>query len=303
LSTDFFAHLRNSASYRSFRSEMRVEAVLRKLGWKTKHSPDYIDLREEKHREIDVTASRSWDRTRKSVQHVAHLHLVIECKGIHKEALLLAKMDRSKKADQLYHHWLGLDDDNLRDAIGNVVQQAGFDAAKVLRRFEKIAYPGGQTAVGPLLVNAPPASVRASAIREATREESDESLIRKATLQVFSAVMGSVAEVRDESLRLLHDDLQERQPVDRLEYVLNRMQSAATEVYLFHPIVVVDTKLVAVNHAGKLAEVNWARLQRGRIVSTERRWLDVVSSEHFDSYANELTAWYSRVLGRIAEAV
>ena len=280
---------------------MRVEEVLSRLGWTTQHSPDYIDLREEKDREIDVTASRSWRRDRKSGLHVAHLHLVIECKGIHKEALLLAKMmDRAEEADRLYHHWLGLDDDDLRNAIGTVAQDAGFDAVKLLRRFESLAYPQGRAVVYPLLVNAPPAPIRASAIREAERE-AEESLIRKATLQLYSAVQGTVTSVRDASLRQLHDDLQQRESVDRLDYALARVQSAATSVYLFHPIVVVDTKLVTVDHEGELAIVEWGRIERGRVASYERRWLDVVSSEHFEEYAKQLTAWYSRVLGRIAE--
>ncbi|HEX7190106.1 MAG TPA: hypothetical protein VF381_00915, partial [Thermoanaerobaculia bacterium] len=130
MGTDFFAHLRNSKSYRSFRSEMRVQDVLVRLGWKTQHSPDYIDVRETKEREIDVLVTRSWRRERKGKFHIAHLDLVIECKGIHDEALLLAKMDRPKETDQLYHHWLGLDDDDLRNAIGTVASDAGFDAIK-----------------------------------------------------------------------------------------------------------------------------------------------------------------------------
>jgi hypothetical protein len=300
LTADFFAHLRNSKSYRSFRSEMRVEDVLGRLGWKTRHSPDYTDVREEKDREIDVTATRSWQRERKNGLHVAHLHLVIECKGIHKETLLMAKLDRPKEADRLYHHWLGLDDDDLRNAIGTVAKEAGFDAVKLLRRFESLAYPQGRAVVYPLLVNAPPAPIRASAIRDAERA-AEESLIRKATLQLYSALNGTVASVRDESLRQLHDDLQQREGVDRMDYALEQIQSAATSVYLFHPIVVVDTKLVTVDHEGELAIVEWGRLERSRIASYDRRWLDVVSSEHFEAYAKKLTAWYSRVLGRIAE--
>ena len=90
--SDFFAHVRNSKSYRSFRSEMRVEDVLGQLGWNTQHSPDYLDVREEKDRETDATAMRSWRRERKGRLHVVHLNLIVECKGIHKETLLLAKM-------------------------------------------------------------------------------------------------------------------------------------------------------------------------------------------------------------------
>ena len=169
-----------------------------RLGWTTQHSPDYIDVREKKDREIDVTASRSWRRERKSGLHVAHLHLVIECKGIHKEALLLAKMmDRHEEADRLYHHWLGLDDDDLRNAIGTVAQDAGFDAEKVLRPLRIACVSAGTGVVYPLLVNAPPAPIRASAIREAERDE-EESLIRKAMLQLHSAVQGTVTSVRDD---------------------------------------------------------------------------------------------------------
>lgn len=279
---------------------MRVEDVLERLGWKTRHSPDYIDVRELKEREIDAAATRSWRRERKGELHVAHLNLVIECKGIHQETLLLAKMKRPAEADRLYHHWLGLDDDDLRNAIGTAAQDAGFDAAKVLRRFEEMAYPRGRAVVYPLLVNAPRAPIRASAIGEAERDE-EQSLIRKAMLQLFSALQGTVATIRDESLRQLHDDLQQRKTPSRLDYALEQIESAATSVYLFHPIVVVDTKLVTVDHEGELAVVEWARVERARMASYDRRWLDVVSSEHFEKYAAQLTNWYSRSLGRIAE--
>jgi hypothetical protein len=302
LSTDFFEHVRNSKRYRSYRSEMRVEDVLERLGWKTRHSPDYIDVREKKDREMDALATRSWRRERKSGPHIAHLNLVIECKGIHKETLLLAKMKRGGEADRLYHHWLGLDDDDLRNAIGTVAAEAGFDAKKVLLRFEGMAYPQGRAVVYPLLVNAPRAPIRASAIGEAERDE-EESLIRKAMLQLHSAVQGTVATIRDESLSQLHDDLQQRQDVDRLDYALEQIQSAATSVHLFHPIVVVDTKLVTVDHKGELAIVEWGRIERARMASYDRRWLDVVGAEHFEKYAKQLTAWYSRILGRIAEPV
>jgi hypothetical protein len=281
---------------------MRVEDVLEELGWKTRHSPDYIDVRETKDRETDVLATRSWRRERKGESHVAHLSLLIECKGIHTEALLLAKMKRAEEADRLYHHWLGLDDDDLRNAIGTIAGEAGFDAKKVLLRFEAMAYPQGRAVVYPLLVNAPRASIRASAIREAERDKED-SQIRKAMLQLFSALHGTSASVRDDSLRQLDDDLKQRTADDRLDYALEQIQSAATSVYLFHPIVVVDTKLVTVDHEGELAIVEWSRIERARVASTDRRWLDVVSSEHFEKYATQLTAWYSRILGRIAEPV
>lgn len=276
---------------------MRVQSVLEKLGWRTQHSPDYTDPREQKSREMDVAATRSWQRVRKDTTQIVHLGLVIECKGI-RDTLLLARTE-STNVDRLYNHWLGLDDDELRDAIGNIVAGAGFDAAKVLRRFEPIVYPRGRAAVMPLLVNAPPARVRASAVREATRER-DSSLIRKATLQVFSSLHGTIAEERDAALRQLQDDLKGRENFDRLDYVLERLRSAVSTVFLFHPVIVVDTKLVAIDSEGEMEVVNWARLDRGRMFSHERQWFDVVSGEHFEAYAAELTAWYSRVFDRIA---
>ncbi|HEY2321520.1 MAG TPA: hypothetical protein VGJ82_01540 [Thermoanaerobaculia bacterium] len=279
-----------------------MEDVLGRLGWKTQHSPEYLDTREKKDRETDATAIRSWRRERKGRLHVVHLNLIVECKGIHKETLLMAKMKRPAEADRLYHHWLGLDDDELRNAIGTIAKDAGLDAIKVLRRFEEMAYPQGRAVIYPLLVNAPRAPIRASAIREAERDE-DESLIRKAMLQLYSAVQGTVGDVRDDALRQLHDDLQQRNDFDRLDYALERIDFAATSVHLFHPIVVVDTKLVTVDHDGELEIVEWGRIERARVASYERRWFDVVSSEHFEKYAKQLTAWYSRTLGRVAEPV
>ena len=280
---------------------MRVQSVLERLGWRTQHSPDYTDPREQKSREMDVAATRSWKRVRKSDIQFVRLHLIVECKGIRKDTLLLAQTESPDALDGLYNHWLGLDDDELRDALGNIVAAAGFDAAKVMQRFESLAYPRGRAAVMPLLVNAPPARVRASAVREAQRD-AESSLIRKATLQLFSALHGTIAEERDAALRELRDELllRRRGVDDRPGYAVDRLQAAASTVLLFHPIVVVDTQLVAMDADGELSVVEWARLDRGRIASYERQWFDVVSGEHFDAYAAELTAWYSRVFDRMA---
>ena len=88
---------------------------------------------------------------------------------------------------------------------------------------------------------------------------------------------------------------------DRLGYAVDLLQAAASTVLLFHPIVVVDTQLVAIDADGELSVVEWARLDRGRIASYERQWFDVVNAEHFERYTAELTAWYSRIFDRMAK--
>ena len=111
------------------------------------------------------------------------------------------------------------------------------------------------------------------------------------------------ARLRPDERRILMTPMSTGVESPRLDYALERIEFAATSVHLFHPIVVVDTKLVTVDHEGELAIVEWARIERARIASYERRWFDVVSSEHFEKYAKQLTAWYSRTLGRVAEPV
>jgi len=285
--------LRDSPGYISLRHEMRVRSILEKQGWRATHGPYYTDPREGKERELDVSATRVWT-TKRELR--AHVTLLVECKSPRKPpAQLLAKQRDVRTPDPLYYHWLGLDDDNLRGEIRDIVHAARFDERKVMSGFESALYPRGAAIVKRLLVNAPKAPCRASATREPDREDSGATW--DATQQVFAAMNGTIAVETDAELEEIRDGLSLRKSPadDTIDYAARVLRMAASDVLLFHPIVSIESPLMLVNESGELTKVPWCRVERARVLGVDRQWIDVVSADAFKDYAATITAWYERV--------
>jgi hypothetical protein len=293
LSTD---NLLKSNGYLSLRHEMRVRDILTRLGWRATHGGYYTDPREKKERELDVSAVRSW-RDRKG--HIVHLTLLIECKAA--QHAMLADLPRKVSIDGLYYQWLGEDDDWMRAAIAKAVQDTGFDVRRVMERFESKVYPGGLAAVKRLLIDAPKSPCRASS----TRDAKDDDDVWDAAQQVFSAMFGTIETESAALIQQLRDDLRFRDSPedDTTDYAVSAALAAASSVILFHPIVSIAAPLKLVDASGEITDVPWCRIERARVFGWERQWLDLVNLERFEKYAQQLTSWYDRVLGRICEPI
>ena len=66
------------------------------------------------------------------------------------------------------------------------------------------------------------------------------------------------------------------------------------EVYIFHPIVVIDSMLWKAE-SSELEQLKWCRL-RFAISGGSDWWSDVVQEDHFASYAAEVTEHYTHCL-------
>ena len=258
---------------------MRVRSILERHGWRATHGPYYNDPIEAKPRELDVTATRSWN-TKRGI--TVNLVLLVECKSAAKAAQLFAEQSNRGIADPLYYHWLALDEDRSRNAIGRIVADA-----KLMSRFHAAAYPRERAIVTPLLVNAPKAKHRASASRQASGKEG--GALWDATQKVFAALYGTTVTEFDLALKQIEEDFRDAPSLDVLAQAIQNL-------ILFHPIVSIESPLVLVDESGKTSDVDWCRVERGRVFGVERQWVDVVNADAFEDYANLLTSWYERVL-------
>jgi len=262
---------------------MRVRSILERHGWRATHGPYYTDPIEAKPRELDVSATRSWN-TKRGI--TANLVLLVECKSAAKAAQLFAEQSNRGISDPLYYHWLALDEDRARNAIGKIVGDA-----KVMSRFHAAAYPRERAIVTPLLANAPKAKHRASASRQPSGNEGGP--LWDATQKVFAALYGTIITEFDLALKQIEEDLQVR---DSPAFADKVLAQAIQSLILFHPIVSIESPLVLVDESGKTTNVDWCRMERGRVFGVDRQWVDVVNAEHFESFASQLTSWYERVL-------
>jgi len=262
---------------------MRVRSILERHGWRATHGPYYNDPIEAKPRELDVSATKSWNAKRGIT---TNLVLLIECKSAATAAQLFAEQSSRVVADPLYYHWLAIDEDRPRNAIGNIVANAN-----VMARFHAAAYPRERAIVMPLLVNAQKAKHRASASRQASGKEG--GALWDATQKVFAALYGTIITEFELALKQIEEDLKASDSPAFAEKVLAQ---AIQNLILFHPIVSIESPLVLVDESGKTTDVEWCRIERARVFGVERQWIDIVNAEHFDSFASQLTSWYERVL-------
>jgi len=262
---------------------MRVRSILEHHGWRATHGPYYNDPIEAKPRELDVSATKSWT-TKRGI--AVNLVLLVECKSAASAAQLFAEQSGRVAADPLYYHWLAIDEDRPRNAIGNIVANAN-----VMSRFHAAAYPRERAIVTPLLVNAPKAKHRASASRQASGKEG--GALWDATQKVFAALYGTIITEFELALKQIEEDLQ---AADSPAFAEKVLAQAIENLILFHPIVSIESPLVLVDESGKTTDVDWCRVERGRVFGVERQWVDVVNAEHFEAFASQLTSWYERVL-------
>jgi hypothetical protein len=288
------AHIRNGLGYLSLTNEMRVAGILRDLQWQTTHSAFYTDPIQGKDREIDVVARRSLVHPKRD-QHV-HLNLIVECKSLKSEQVLLAELIDPTASEKLHASWIGADDDVIRAHIREIVEERGLDPRGVLRDFAEIAYPEGRAAIADLIPEAGKPPFRASAARE-SGADSGSGLLWNGIREVFSAIDGSDDEEIDTTLAAVKDDLSNDEGAD-VHRAIDLLRSATSTVSLFHPIVVCSATLVRVNDAGQMREAKWCRLVQSRAAVAPSRWLDLVNASAFEEYAAKLTDSYDRFFAR-----
>lgn len=296
-------HIKNSITYHSLLLEKKVRTAFEALGWDTSPNAYYSDADSEQDREFDLFALRSWNRTRRGVQHTVRLSVLAECKAI-RNGDVIVMPDRSGGAvDRTYFYWLGLDDESLRAGLVAIMAREGMKPRQIdgaLDRFIKAVEPHHRSDIVSLTANAHRAPLRGTAASEVRGQDKSDAhnFVWNATRQVFSAL-------RSVTLELRADDLEElafaivasggKPEVAASDTLIQRSEL----VQLFHPVVVTTARLWKLTKGDGLEPIEWCRIDQARIANSDRRWIDLVSADAVDSYVAEMSAWYSRVFGKL----
>lgn len=312
--SDLRNKLANSPAMRSLVMEQGVGKALQGRKWTVSQSTYYIDLEENKIREIDVLAEQRWMIPRDDDQErdFLNLHLVIECKSAKGYHLLFGPEIGlvAEFSDKLHRAWLGYEDNSA--LVAQTLAAGQLSEAQVacaLQDFFDIAAPDGKYRNLALDISPPGAVSRASAFRETNighEKDLDTSVLWRASLALMSAVESlkrNSVKWKLEKIRYAAD----RAKKDAEELGIEPSGTLATvfinaleEVHIFHPIVVIDSMLWKAESA-ELESLNWCRL-KFTISGGSDWWCDVVQVAHFTDYATAVTKHYVDYLaGKQAE--
>ena len=301
--TDERQSVRDSVTYRAMSLEVRVAQLLAATGWKAAHSAWYRDLREQKDREIDVDAIRTWQYPRGESADYVRLHILAECKSVKGGQILFARSSVTPD-EQLYFQWLNPDDDATREALFRTLAGGGVadrEAARIVRRFHEAMYSEGQA---PLqrFIPAPPAEPnRVTAGQEV--QDGKRRFLWEASQRVYGAIEFTASELLADSL----DEVRNRIPHGASEQrVMDEcfaaMTSEAETLTLFHPVVVTDAHLWAFEPGGEPELVPSCRIMQRRIATALWRWIDVVHEDELTAWAERTTKWYADVFANVPPA-
>lgn len=290
----------NSASFASLASEQKIASTLEALRWKAIHGCFYPDLKTEKRREIDVLATRKWERKGKSLGAYAEVQLILEAKSAKGFHILFSPLSRSSSHHQVNVEWLGFEGSNHR-RVFQAIAKAGLNdeqAASILKKFERQAYSskGGRKF---LSVEAHPAKVYASAFRETNiggEKDLDSSVLWKAMQSLSSAV----ANLKEQYLNFCLDgwliseiEMAPALKLDQTAAAVEILDLLVRFTKLYHPIVVIDAPLWMVKN-GNVQNIEWCRFEQLDTKGESEWWFDVVHSLHFEAFAQELTRHYEK---------
>lgn len=303
--SDLKAKLRNSPAARSLLMEYKVGRLLQEQGWTVSQSPYYPDPQTAKLREIDVLAEQRWMISiRDQREDFVNLQLVIECKSAKAFHLLFGPESRFVMAlsDRAYQSWLGHNDNAVTITQTLIAEGLSDVQAKLLlKRFEEIAAPEGTYRHQGYDITPAKAKFRTPAFRETDtqkeKEKEKESVLWRAILSLMSAMDSRIAtslvwklERLGWAARRVQEDFEEY-GIELFDGLAGDFSDALKELYVFHPIVVVDSQLWKVG-PNDLESIDWRRLKLCTLGGKDW-WFDVVHAPRFETYAASVTKHYA----------
>jgi len=288
-----------SASWNSLLAERQVSDILSKHKWHSVHSSYYTDPDTKKLREIDVIARQTWIRKSKNISNYAQLALVIECKSAAGYHVITSTIDEPKWATP-HKVWIGTENE-FELPVTKALVTAGLcddEITKVLNIFKKKAYPN-HAMKGRSLVIAPlPAPFHTCGYRETnfgSEKELDNSVVWKAHLTLSSTLRS----MRDGNIDIALADLPlfvegaRRHKLDVVQEAADHLFIGLSFIYINHPVIVIDAPIWAIN-SDKPQRIDWCRFHRQSAYGHSDWWFDLVNSEAFPSYANDITCHYAK---------
>ncbi len=176
-------------------------------------------------------------------------------------------------------------------------------AKEVLQRLEAIAWAENASRVASYRVSPAPALFSCSTFREtdtSKEKDLDNSVLWRAGQSVLSAVRslenGYISRhLKNLSWAMEHAVSENRHPSPAAVEVL---EQSVKHVSLFHPVVVIDARLWAIEQSS-VKEVPYFRFLQHDAEGTISWWFDVVNRDGFPEYTSKLTDHYHRWLVKV----
>ena len=295
------AKLLTSQAFLSLSSEQRVHATLIANGWRAQHGTFYRDPDSKKPRELDVTAVRRWEASRKAGNMTLSLDLLIEVKSARGFHLLFAPHRPKESAGYLLRYWIGYEGRTRRRLLRDLARRLDErQLAAVAARLNSIAYPQHFAAPRSIMVNPPSLEWAATGFRE-TNIGSEKDLDNSVVWRAGQALRSAFRSYRDLEYRRqmewtlseLQDDPEARR--DPVASVLGNLHWQVRQVAQFHPIVVVDAELWVAQEA-HVRKVPWCRFAQVDRAGHPQWWWDVVHSASVADYVQHITRAYDKAV-------
>jgi hypothetical protein len=294
--------LLESEAVKSLASELRIADQLRKLGWATSHGSFFVDPITDKLRETDVLAKRFWHRGHDLKTPKIHLDLIIEVKAIRGYHLVFAPSSFSPSYAPIEREWIGYAAERgvPRTRLVRALERADVgssDIPLIMGRLFDMAYPEGFMVVGDFVIDPPPAPFAASAFRETNiggQKDIGASVLWKAVQALNAFVRHATTSYLEgccDSIELISDYARSR-GLNLVDEVVDELADMVLRLRLFHPIVVIDAALWALD--GECVErLPWCRFHQMNADGLVSTWCDIVQSESLDSYLETITVHYN----------
>ena len=293
---DLIQKILKTSTFRSLKMERDISFKLESNGWKVINGVFYADLKENKHREVDIVSTQIWGKGEGKEEKIIRLYLVIECKSMKDFHILVSPQVCSHLKIAAHHHWIGFETQNIEHISSHISKFVKKEHLHIfLKMLQEIAYPNDISKIFQYCINPPNASVQASAFRETnigSEKTLENSVLWRATQSLNSAINsfkhdcfdGDLSSIFSEHLIL---DSPESTSTEKILYWFDRISN---EINIWHPIVVLDSCLWSINNS--ITPISWFRFDRINYIGNRSWWCDIVNSSYIDSFIKKLTQYY-----------
>lgn len=292
-----------SPAARSLLMEMSVAEALERHGWLATQSSYYTDIEEGKVREVDVVGKRSGKVARKLGATDTCVSMVIECKSVKDYHFLFVKFGKDNVVYPLALQGVVWGRPGYRDRVMDAISQLLFDGKEMTQiaehyddrflRFEALDES--------VMLDPPHAPFQATAFREtniATERALDNSVLWKSGQTLASAIQSLVAQDFAFEMVAIASGHKTAQIYghDMVEAVITGIDELNENAFLYHPVVVLDGNLWAIDANGT-SRLDWCRVRLFEALGDLGEWwFDVVSIDHLEPYLQLATEHYDRLL-------
>jgi hypothetical protein len=281
----------NSPGVNSLNLESQVYESFKKQGWRTQHSPYYIDQETKKYREIDVTARKYWT-TDHQTNLSCDVNFLIECKTLKDFHIVVSNTREHSWAIDLYKCWIG---ETKYDNYSKVIELLKRNEVNeerirsILRDLNLFCFPNytyrfRDSEIDPFNI---PVFNSYRETNIGSTKELDNSVVWKSFQSLHSCIQAYESMVWDgiesplfdiENDHLLGEEA-------RSEKLKSMLILKASHIRYIQPIIVVESNLWELKKGG-LKKLKYLRLLFQRLFQ-DGTWIDIVNKQYLQEYINK----------------